>query len=376
MSTMNSNLLLNTETANPFFPPKPVKVRSDNEICVRLGTMPEQKGSQKVLISLSNCKTPKVTAKPCMHSPSKPLSKPDPSVTEKENEGGEKTEEFDGKIESYSLGKEVGHGSYAVVRKCLHRHNSLKEYAVKMYDKKKSFTARKKRGVMHEIQILKTLDNPNVVSFYESIEDTNYLYLVFEYVKGGSLYDYINSKPGKKLSEEEAKRIFTQIVKAIQYCHHKNVVHRDLKLDNILLDENKNVKIIDFGFAVVVNTVCKLNLFCGTSLYMAPEIINRQDYWGPPVDIWSLGVILYTMLSGRFPFRGSSDAELYKSISRATYINPVGMSTDAQELIAKLLNSSPAKRPSCDDILNDPFTRAADKSPGKELQWTEGKDLL
>jgi len=263
-----------------------------------------------------------------------------------------KPDTFDGKIESYSIGKEIGHGSYAIVKKCLHNN---KEYAMKTYDKKASFNARKKRAVKYEIQILKSLDNDHIVKFYESIEDANNLYLVFEYLKGGSLYSYLNSKPGKKISEEEARNIFRQIVIGIQYCHKNNIVHRDLKLDNILLDENEKVKIIDFGFAVVVNTVCKLNLFCGTSLYMAPEIIKRQDYWGPPVDIWSLGVILYTMLSGRFPFRGSNDTELYKNISKGRYTTLTGVSSNAQELIAKLLDINPAKRPSCDDILNDLF---------------------
>lgn len=367
MSIINTKLLFYVQTSPTLSPTLPVKVRSNSGTRLRLVPISEKKRSQKVLVNLNNCRTPENTTKTYINSlsrlPTNSNTKLDNLIiTGKENA---KEESFDGKIESYTLGKEIGHGSYAVVKRGEHHGNQDKEYAIKMYDKKKSFTARKKRGVMHEIQILKSLENVNIVKFYESIEDSNYLYLVFEYVKGGSLFDYLNSKPGKKVNEKEARRIFSQIVKAIQYCHHKNVVHRDLKLDNILLDENKNMKIIDFGFAVVVNTVCKLNLFCGTSLYMAPEIINRQDYWGPPVDIWSLGVILYTMLSGRFPFRGSNDMELYKSISRGTYINPVGTSLSAQELIAKLLCSNPAKRPTCDEILKDPFMEISNEDDSK-----------
>ena len=216
-------------------------------------------------------------------------------------------------------------------------------------------SARKKRYVKHEIQIIKMLHHPNIVRIFETIEDSNYLYLVFEYIKGGSLFEYLNSRPHKKLDEGEVKRIFRQIVSTVQYCHKQNVAHRDLKLENILLDEKHNVKIIDFGFAVIVNTVCKLDLVCGTTLYMAPEIVNHKDYWGPPVDVWSLGVILYVMLSGRFPFTGSNSATINKNIVKGSYIMPREISTSAQNLIAKLLSIDPENRPKCDEIMRDRF---------------------
>eukprot|EP00826_Nyctotherus_ovalis_P025405 TRINITY_DN1969_c0_g1_i12.p1 TRINITY_DN1969_c0_g1~~TRINITY_DN1969_c0_g1_i12.p1 ORF type:complete len:414 (-),score=62.89 TRINITY_DN1969_c0_g1_i12:221-1354(-) len=275
-----------------------------------------------------------------------------------EFKGEAKGDSFDGRIDSYIVGKEVGHGSYATVKHCTHRRKPNIDFAIKIYDKNESFNARKRRGVMHEAQILKTLGCENVVHLFETAEDSSHLYLVFEYIEGGSLSDYIRRTPGKKLAEKETRRLFRQIVSAVQYCHSKSVVHRDLKLENILLDRNGNVKVIDFGFSVVVNTVCKLNLFCGTALYLAPEIVNRKSYWGPPVDIWSLGVILYTMLSGRFPFKGNTESELYKSIARGVYINPKGVSQEAAALISSLLNADPAKRPSCSDILKDPFLRA------------------
>jgi MAP/microtubule affinity-regulating kinase len=267
----------------------------------------------------------------------------------------DKSNLFDSKIELYTVNKEIGRGSYAVVKELMHKKQSNKTYAVKIYDKKKEFTVRKRRGVMHEVQILKTLDNQNIVQFFGSMEDTNYLYLVFEKVEGESLLEYLRSMPDKKLTEKEARRVFYQIVSAVHYCHSKSVVHRDLKLENILVNNDKNIKVIDFGFSVVANNVCKLNLFCGTALYVAPEIVNRKSYWGPPVDIWSLGVILYVMLSGRFPFKGINESELYKSIARGVYINPKGISENATKLIASLLNQDPDKRPSCEEILKDPF---------------------
>ena len=268
---------------------------------------------------------------------------------------GDKLDYFDGKLDSYSIETEIGRGSYSIVKKGLHYGIPDREYALKIYDKQTDFTVHRRRDVKREIQNLVNLSNPYIVHLCETIENKDNLFLVFEYVRGGSLFDYINSNAERKLNEQEAKRIFTQIVTAVQYCHKNNVVHRDLKLDNILLDDNKDVKVIDFGFSVVVNTVCKLNLFCGTSLYLAPEIVLRKDYWGPPVDVWTLGVILYTMLTGRFPFNGKTKEEIYKSITRGIYIEPCDISQGAQEMIEKLLNKDPAQRPTCDEILKNPF---------------------
>eukprot|EP00826_Nyctotherus_ovalis_P063202 TRINITY_DN9248_c0_g2_i1.p1 TRINITY_DN9248_c0_g2~~TRINITY_DN9248_c0_g2_i1.p1 ORF type:complete len:376 (+),score=75.05 TRINITY_DN9248_c0_g2_i1:265-1392(+) len=335
-------------------------LHSDNDSIVDSSFSDNEVPSDAVIATLLSTCTPKK----CFKSPidtfsflTKIASTPNTLNGGKKIEFPEK-DLFDGRIESYNLGKEIGHGSYAVVRQCTHNDGESTDCAMKIYDKNQSFTARKRRGVLHEIQILKTLSHPHVVRLYETIENADHLCLVFEHVKGGSLCDYLRRVPSKKLCEQEAKRLFRQIVSAMEYCHSKSVVHRDLKLENILLDSKKEVKIIDFGFSVVVNTVCKLSMFCGTALYVAPEIVSRKSYWGPPVDVWSLGVILYAMLSGRFPFRGNSESELYKSISKGVYSTPKGVSEDAAKLLASLLNPDPFKRPTCSNILKDPFLRA------------------
>ena len=129
--------------------------------------------------------------------------------------------------------------------------------------------------------------------------------MIMEYVNGGSLHGYLKMKPNRQMPELEAKFLWRQVVAAIYYCHQRNVTHRDIKLENILLDETKTiVKMIDFGFSTCIPHERKVKIFCGTPSYMAPEIVSKIEYSGPPADIWALGVLLYALLCGKFPFRG------------------------------------------------------------------------
>ena len=125
-----------------------------------------------------------------------------------------------------------------------------------------------------------------------------------EHGGGLSLMNYLRTKSGKRLDEEEAKIIFKQIAEGLQYLHQKNVAHRDMKLENILIDEEGNVKIIDFGFSLVTPKTKPLNVCCGTPSYMSPELMARKNYYGHLVDIWALGIILYILVVGVFPFKG------------------------------------------------------------------------
>ena len=124
-----------------------------------------------------------------------------------------------------------------------------------------------------------------------------------EYVNGGSLHGYLKGKPNRQMAEIEAKYLWQQVVFGIHYLHQRNVTHRDIKLENILLDETRTrVKLIDFGFSTCIPHEKKVKIFCGTPSYMAPEIVSKIEYAGPPADIWALGVLLYALLCGRFPF--------------------------------------------------------------------------
>ena len=165
------------------------------------------------------------------------------------------------------------------------------------------------------------------------------------------MYSYLKAKPGRKLREEEGRKIFRQVVEGIKYCHSKSVVHRDIKLENLLLDDKKMVKIIDFGFSVCIPSNKKLNNFCGTPTYMAPEIVSKKDYFGAPVDIWALGVLLFVLLTGLFPFKASDEKELYKKILKGGFEFPPHLSDTAKSLIAKMLNMNAAERINIIEVL-------------------------
>ena len=158
------------------------------------------------------------------------------------------------------------------------------------------------------------------------------------------------------MPELEAKFLWRQVVQSIHYCHQRNVTHRDIKLENILLDETKQrVKLIDFGFSTCLPHDKKIKLFCGTPSYMAPEIVAKVEYSGPPADIWALGVLLFALLCGKFPFKGSNDKELYNAIRFNDLVLPDHVSAPARFFIQKLFQKEPDKRLSARDILKDPW---------------------
>ena len=175
-----------------------------------------------------------------------------------------------------------------------------------------------------------------------------------EFIGTTSLYEYLKSKPNKILPEPEIKFIFRQLADAINYCHSNSIVHRDLKLENVLLDESRNIKIIDFGFSIVCPFDKKLTIFCGTPSYMAPEIVAKKDYFGPPADIWSLGIMLYVMTFGVFPFKGVDDKELYKNILNCELEIPttVTVNPGLGRLIQKILKYEPLDRINSEEVLN------------------------
>jgi serine/threonine protein kinase len=177
-----------------------------------------------------------------------------------------------------------------------------------------------------------------------------------EYVNGGSLHTYLKTKANRQMDEPEAKYLFKQVVSAIHYCHSRCITHRDIKLENILLNEKKNqVKLIDFGFSTCIPNDKKVKLFCGTPSYMAPEIVSKKEYTGPPADVWGLGVLYYALLCGKFPFKGQNDKELYKKICKNDLEFPDSVSSNARTFITRVLTKEPEHRPSAKDILQDPY---------------------
>ena len=179
-----------------------------------------------------------------------------------------------------------------------------------------------------------------------------------EYVSGGELSDYIIAK--KRIREEEACRLFQQIICAIEYLHENGIAHRDLKPENILLDNNRNIKLIDFGLSNTYRPGEMLKTACGSPCYAAPEMIAGKLYHGLTSDIWSCGIILYTMLCGNLPFEDKNATSLYRKILDEDFILPMYLSPTSMELLKQVLNKNPVIRYTISDIKQDPWYNIVD----------------
>uniref|UniRef100_A0A6I8Q8P6 non-specific serine/threonine protein kinase n=1 Tax=Xenopus tropicalis TaxID=8364 RepID=A0A6I8Q8P6_XENTR len=210
--------------------------------------------------------------------------------------------------------------------------------------------------LFREVRIMKILNHPNIVKLFEVIETEKTLYLVMEYASGGEVFDYLVAHG--RMKEKEARAKFRQIVSAVQYCHQKHIVHRDLKAENLLLDADMNIKIADFGFSNEFTVGNKLDTFCGSPPYAAPELFQGKKYDGPEVDVWSLGVILYTLVSGSLPFDGQNLKELRERVLRGKYRIPFYMSTDCENLLKRFLVLNPSKRGTLEQIMKDRWINA------------------
>ncbi|XP_073695738.1 MAP/microtubule affinity-regulating kinase 4 isoform X1 [Garra rufa] len=257
-------------------------------------------------------------------------------------------------IGNYRLLKTIGKGNFAKVKLARHILTG-KEVAIKIIDKTQ-LNPTSLQKLFREVRIMKTLRHPNIVQLFEVIETEKTLYLVMEYASGGEVFDYLVSHG--RMKEIEARAKFRQIVSAVHYCHQKNIVHRDLKAENLLLDADANIKIADFGFSNEFTLGNKLDTFCGSPPYAAPELFQGKKYDGPEVDIWSLGVILYTLVSGSLPFDGQNLKELRERVLRGKYRVPFYMSTDCEGILRRFLVLNPSKRCTLEQVMKDKWMNA------------------
>lgn len=256
------------------------------------------------------------------------------------------------RIGSYRLGKTLGKGSFGKVKLAEHELTGHK-VAVKILNRQKIKSSQMDRKIRREIKILKLFRHPHIIRLYEVIETPTDIFMVMEYVSGGELFDYIVSHG--RLSEEDARRFFQQIISGVEYCHNFMVVHRDLKPENLLLDSDLNVKIADFGLSNIMEDGDFLKTSCGSPNYAAPEVISGKLYAGPEVDVWSCGVILYALLCGRLPFDEETIPNLFKKIKEGNYTIPPHVSESARNLINKILVVNPLQRVTIADIRKHPW---------------------
>nr|XP_012605007.1 serine/threonine-protein kinase SIK2 isoform X2 [Microcebus murinus] len=240
----------------------------------------------------------------------------------------------------YDIEGTLGKGNFAVVK--LGRHRITKtEVAIKIIDKSQ-LDAVNLEKIYREVQIMKMLDHPHIIKLYQVMETKSMLYLVTEYAKNGEIFDYLANHG--RLNESEARRKFWQILSAVDYCHGRKIVHRDLKAENLLLDNNMNIKIADFGFGNFFKSGELLATWCGSPPYAAPEVFEGQQYEGPQLDIWSMGVVLYVLVCGALPFDGPTLPILRQRVLEGRFRIPYFMSEDCEHLIRRMLVLDPCKR--------------------------------
>lgn len=255
-------------------------------------------------------------------------------------------------IEDYIVGKQIGQGAYATVFFGLHRESG-KKVAIKIYEKYKLLDPQRRKSVRCEIRLMERMRHPNIVVFHDALDTPKQIYIIMDFVGGGSLHHFLKKRPHRRLDDQLAKRLIFQVCQGIKYLHDRHIVHRDVKLENLLLDENGTVKIIDFGFSTIVPPGKRLKIFCGTPSYMAPEIVARKEYSGFCADIWAVGVLLYALLCGSFPFRGQNDRDLYRKIVRGVFHVPDLVTDGARSLLSRVLTPDMTRRPGVDDVLSD-----------------------
>ncbi|XP_028772902.1 serine/threonine-protein kinase SAPK3 [Neltuma alba] len=283
--------------------------------------------------------------------------------------------------ERYEALKELGSGNFGVAR--LVRDKKTKELAaVKYIERGKKID----ENVQREIINHRSLRHPNIIKFKEIVLTPTHLAIIMEYAAGGELFERICS--AGRFSEDEARFFFQQLISGVSYCHSMEICHRDLKLENTLLDGSPNprVKICDFGYSKSALLHSQPKSTVGTPAYIAPEVLSRKEYDGKIADVWSCGVTLYVMLVGAYPFEDPDDPRNFrKTIGRilsAQYSIPdyVRVSADCRHLLSCIFVANPAKRISIPEIKQHPwFLKNLAKEMGKgkdEAEKEEGRQSV
>ncbi|XP_022633214.1 CBL-interacting serine/threonine-protein kinase 3 isoform X2 [Vigna radiata var. radiata] len=291
------------------------------------------------------------------------------------------------RVGKYEVGRTIGEGTFAKV-KFARNSETGEPVALKIIDKEKVLKYMQAEQIQREIATMKLIKHPNVVQLYEINFDSNVadgksdqlcyelnllayvmgsktkIYIILEFVTGGELFHKILNSG--RMSEKEARRYFQQLINAVDYCHSRGVYHRDLKLENLLLDAFGNLKISDFGLSALSQQVRDdglLHTTCGTPNYVAPEVLKDGGYDGAAADLWSCGVILFVLLAGYLPFDDTNLLNLYKKISAGEFTCPPWLSFSARKLITRILNPNPVTRITISEIMHDEWFKKEYKLP-------------
>ena len=261
-------------------------------------------------------------------------------------------------IGDYALGAELGSGAFGKV--VLGRHILTNELvAIKILDKMiLSHTPDDYQSVKQEINILKSVKHKHIVQLYEVLQTSQHIFIIMEYCEGKDLLDYILTK--SKLSEEESLKYFQQLINALFYLHSQNIAHRDIKIDNMLLDRNRDLKLVDFGLSTKYPDDNLLDQPCGTVVYAAPEVLQGKEYHGMLADVWSSGIVLYGMLSGYLPFGEPDDEINRQNIIMGKIKFPNYFSDCVKDLLMHMLDLDPMTRYTLQEVRSHPWFNLID----------------
>ncbi|KAM5507926.1 Serine/threonine-protein kinase [Microsporum canis] len=263
----------------------------------------------------------------------------------------------------WALGKTIGAGSMGKVKLAKNLETG-EQVAVKIIprhtnDEQRSSRENERADRSKEIRtareaaIVTLLNHPYVCGMRDVVRTNYHWYMLFEYVNGGQMLDYIISHG--KLKEKQARKFARQIASALDYCHRNNIVHRDLKIENILISKTGDIKIIDFGLSNLFSPKGQLKTFCGSLYFAAPELLQARQYTGPEVDVWSFGIVLYVLVCGKVPFDDQSMPQLHAKIKKGVVEYPPGLSSDCRNIISRMLVTDPKQRACLAEIMQHPW---------------------
>ncbi|RGP75653.1 camk camkl kin1 kinase [Fusarium longipes] len=264
----------------------------------------------------------------------------------------------------WMLGKTIGAGSMGKV-KLARKEDGSEQVACKIIprgstddghqsraDKERADQSKEIRTA-REAAISTLLNHPHICALHDVVRTNHHWYMLFEYVNGGQMLDYIISHG--KLKEKQARKFSRQIASALDYLHRNSIVHRDLKIENILISKTGDIKIIDFGLSNLFAPRGHLKTFCGSLYFAAPELLQARAYTGPEVDVWSFGIVLYVLVCGKVPFDDQSMPALHAKIKRGLVDYPAWLSSECKHLLSRMLVTDPKQRATMQEVLTHPW---------------------
>ncbi|CAH6778037.1 Gm4513 [Phodopus roborovskii] len=264
------------------------------------------------------------------------------------------TSEEETLTDHYVILETLGKGTFAEVKLAYHLHTEV-EVAIKALQN----GTKNDVSIKTEIDLLKMLNHPHIIKLFHVINTKEYTYMVMEHAARGDLVSHVE-RVGS-LPEEQAQDMFAQVVCAVEYCHENGIAHRDIKLDNILLDGKGNIKLCDFGLATRVTPGQGTKGFCGTLEYCAPELFFEAEYDAKAVDIWSMGVVLYAMVTASFPFKSKTYTEMKEEMLDPKYHLPYSLSESLADIVVQLFTVEPELRPKISGIRQHQWLKAKEE---------------